>query len=164
MKDNKDNILNGEQEYLLETEEPLAEALKMKLDKVKTLKDSGKNLYATKFDKNTDINDIREKYCNLTTGEKAEGTFRLAGRLMIFRRHGKATFCDMQDATGKIQLEHDCGSFLKEHAHVWVIVIGRSVAPFTAIIANTKHFISPVTPFTDPSNTNVQNGFWIIII
>ena len=35
---------------------------------------------------------------------KAEGTFRVAGRLMIFRKHGKATFCDIQDSTGKIQL------------------------------------------------------------
>ncbi len=104
MKESSDSIISGEQEYLLESEEPLAETLKIKLDKVRDLKENGKKLYAAKFDKNTDIIDIRDKYSGLNTGEKAEGTFRIAGRLMIFRRHGKATFCDIQDATGKIQL------------------------------------------------------------
>jgi len=104
MKESSDSIISGEQEYLLESEEPLAETLKIKLDKVRALKENGKKLYAAKFDKNTDIIDIRDKYSGLNTGEKAEGTFRIAGRLMIFRRHGKATFCDIQDATGKIQL------------------------------------------------------------
>ena len=97
-------IFTGDQEYLLETEEPLAESLKMRLEKIKALKECGKNLYGTRFDKNTDISDIKDKYSGLVPGDKAEGTFRVAGRLMIFRRHGKATFCDIQDSTGKMQL------------------------------------------------------------
>ena len=59
MRDNSNNdnsiIFTGDQEYLLETEEPLAESLKMRLEKIKTLKDSGKTLYGTRFDKNADI-------------------------------------------------------------------------------------------------------------
>lgn len=91
-------------EYFLETEEPLAEALKAKLEKVKSLRKKGIRLYGTKFEKNIDISDIRQKYSHLSSGEKAEGNFRIAGRIMIFRRHGKATFCDLKDSTGKIQL------------------------------------------------------------
>ncbi len=101
---NSKNILDDKAEYLLETEQPLAEALKLKLDKVKKLKQSGRELYASKFDRDTAIAEIREKYSGLATGEKAEGIFKIAGRIMIFRRHGKATFCDIQDATGKMQL------------------------------------------------------------
>jgi len=109
MKDNNINnnhkiVLTNDQGYLLETEEPLAEALKMKLEKVKVLKERGKALYGGRFDKDTDISDIKERYSDLTSGKKAEGMFRIAGRLMIFRKHGKATFCDIQDATGKMQL------------------------------------------------------------
>lgn len=91
-------------EYFLETEEPLAEALKAKLEKVKSLKKKGVRLYGTKYEKNIDISGIREKYSDLLSGEKAEDLFRIAGRIMIFRRHGKATFCDIKDSTGKIQL------------------------------------------------------------
>ena len=91
-------------EYLLETEEPLAETLKAKLEKVKTLKSKGVRLYGSKFDKNINIFSLREKYSGLSAGEKAEGDLRIAGRIMIFRRHGKATFCDIKDSTGKMQL------------------------------------------------------------
>jgi len=93
-----------EYEYLLETEGPLGEALKTKLEKVKALKKRGKTLYRTRFDKNIDISEIRDRYLDLASGEKTDQTFKIAGRLMIFRRHGKATFCDIQDSTGKIQL------------------------------------------------------------
>ena len=58
-------------EYLLETEEPLAETLKAKLDKVKSLKSKGVRLYGTKFEKNINISDLKEKYSGLSAGEKA---------------------------------------------------------------------------------------------
>jgi lysyl-tRNA synthetase class 2 len=99
-----DMTVKEECEYLLEMEEPLADALKVKLEKVKALKKSGRVLYRTGFDKNIDISEIRKRYSGLASGEKTEETFRAAGRLMVFRRHGKATFCDIQDSTGKIQL------------------------------------------------------------
>jgi len=103
MGENNNNCSKDDQ-YFLETEETLADALKMKLEKVKALRKSGKRLYGSRFDKNTDISLISQKYSGLSPGEKADGIFRIAGRLMIFRRHGKATFCDIQDSTGRIQL------------------------------------------------------------
>src|SRR3989304_3753429 len=91
-------------EYLLESEEPLAEALKIKLEKVKALKKSGKKIYKTRFDKNADISDIKTKYSSLKAGEKSEEVFKIAGRLISFRKHGKVTFSDLKDFTDKIQL------------------------------------------------------------
>jgi lysyl-tRNA synthetase, class II len=90
--------------YILETEKPLAEALEVKLSRIRELKNKGIDLYKTGFDKNIDISDIREKYGSLSAGEKADETVRIAGRIMIFRRHGRATFCDIQDFSGKMQL------------------------------------------------------------
>ncbi|MDD5622274.1 MAG: lysine--tRNA ligase [Actinomycetota bacterium] len=91
-------------EYLIESEEPLAEALKVKLEKVKALKKSGKKIYKTRFDKNSDISDIKIKYSSLKAGEKSEEVFKIAGRLISFRKHGKVTFSDLKDFTDKIQL------------------------------------------------------------
>jgi len=103
-KKEKARLTDDKYEYLLETEEPLGETLKAKLDKVKSLKSKGVRLYGSKFEKNISISGLREKYSQLSAGEKAEGNFRIAGRIMIFRRHGKATFCDIKDSTGKMQL------------------------------------------------------------
>ena len=101
---NSEELLTGKSEYLLELEKPLAEALKMRLEKVKALKKSGKKIYRTRFDKNSDIVDIKTHYSKLKAGEKADGVFKIAGRLTGFRKHGRATFSDIKDFTDKIQL------------------------------------------------------------
>ncbi|GAI78708.1 unnamed protein product, partial [marine sediment metagenome] len=101
---NSEELLTGKSEYLLESEEPLAEALKMRLEKVKALKKSGKKIYRTRFDKNSNIIDIKTRYSKLKAGEKADGVFKIAGRLTGFRKHGRATFSDIKDFTDKIQL------------------------------------------------------------
>ena len=101
---NVENIENSQAEYLLELESPIGESLKTKLEKVKEQKQKGKELYKAKFETNTDAKTIHEKYFNIEAGEKAEGQFSIAGRIMIFRKHGKATFAVLKDFTGQIQL------------------------------------------------------------
>lgn len=97
-------LLEAKIEYLLESEESLAEALRIKLNKIKDLEKSGKKIYRSRFDKNSDIVDIKTKYSRLKSGEKSDSVFKIAGRLVSFRKHGKATFCDIKDFTDKIQL------------------------------------------------------------
>ena len=105
INDNVSNrLLTGKSEYLLESEKPLAEALKIKLEKVKDLRKSGKNIYKTRFTKNYNIADIKTKYPKFKAGDKFDGIFKIAGRLISFRKHGKATFSDIKDFTDKIQL------------------------------------------------------------
>jgi lysyl-tRNA synthetase, class II len=93
-----------EYDYLLELEESLNEPLKIKLDKIKSLIKSGKEIYSSSFKKNTSVAEIKIKYINLNPGEKADDLLKIAGRIMIFRNHGKATFCDIKDSEDKIQL------------------------------------------------------------
>jgi len=100
--ENKITKLNAE--YLLELEEPLSEPLKVKLDKVKASKKSGEVIYRKSYAGRICIKDIRERYSSLEIGQKTENTFKIAGRVMIFRKHGKATFADVRDFTGEIQL------------------------------------------------------------
>ncbi len=97
-------ILTGKTEYFLESEKPLGEALRAKLEKVKALRKSGKEIYKTKFNKTNNIIDIKALYSNLKKSCSVDDIFRIAGRLTGFRRHGKAAFSDIKDFTGKIQL------------------------------------------------------------
>lgn len=101
---NSKKILSSRAEYLLESEKPLGEALRAKLEKVKTLRKSGKEIYKTKFSKNCDVIDIKNLYSNLKKSSSADDVFKIAGRLTGFRKHGKAAFSDIKDFTGKIQL------------------------------------------------------------
>ncbi|MEA2015942.1 MAG: lysine--tRNA ligase [Actinomycetota bacterium] len=91
-------------EYLLDAESRLAESLEKKLEKVKALKKDGRDIYKGRFEKNANISDIKAKYAELKAGDKDTYIFKIAGRLMGFRKHGKAAFADIKDFTGEIQL------------------------------------------------------------
>jgi len=99
-----DKIKKVSPEYLLEMEGSLSEPLKIKLEKIKALKKAGEDIYKGRYDRSSQAKDIREGYSYLEAGQKTEDVFKVAGRIMIFRRHGKATFADIRDFTGDIQL------------------------------------------------------------
>ncbi len=69
--------------------------------KVQELRELGVDPYGVPFQKEQVIHDIRldpEHYID------QDVTVRIAGRIMAFRRHGKAIFADLQDRSGKIQI------------------------------------------------------------
>jgi len=101
---NIENIENSEAEYLLELEEPLGEPLKLRLDKIKNLRKESKDIYYRDFKPDTDIGNLRKKYSDIDSQEKIEDVFKIAGRIMVFRKHGKATFSLLKDFSGQIQL------------------------------------------------------------
>ncbi|WP_461247382.1 lysine--tRNA ligase, partial [Treponema sp. R6D11] len=80
--------------------EELNAILQARRDKLAELTSNGKNPYAvTSFDKQNEINDIVENF------DTYEGKpVVIAGRLMSKRGMGKASFADVQDENGKIQL------------------------------------------------------------
>ena len=99
MDSGKDNF-----NFLIESEKSLSEPLQIKLKKIKSMIKEGKSIYADKFPKNADIKEIKSNYSHLDAGDRADETYRIAGRAVVFRVHGKATFCDLKDSTGTIQL------------------------------------------------------------
>jgi lysyl-tRNA synthetase, class II len=103
-KDQEMEKSKDKKEYFLETDEQVSEILAVKLEKIKQLKKSGAQIYKSKFEKNISAADIKAKYENLAKDDKVEGDFKLAGRLMVFRKHGKATFSVLKDFSGQIQL------------------------------------------------------------
>ena len=73
--------------------------MQIRMDKLKELQDAGKDPFEiTKYDRTEFSKEIKDNY------EKYENKdVSVAGRIMAKRIMGKASFCTIQDATGKIQ-------------------------------------------------------------
>lgn len=86
--------------------------LKIRRDKLADLKAAGKDPYViTKFDQDTHTLDILNDF------ENYEGkTVKIAGRLMSKRVMGKASFCNIKDLKGSIQV-YVCRDSLGEEAY-----------------------------------------------
>lgn len=77
----------------------LQEIINYRLDKLEKIKQAGYIPYAYNFEKTHDIKTIIDK------GEKCVGDkFKTAGRMVSFRKMGKASFTHIQDDSGKIQV------------------------------------------------------------
>ena len=95
----EEKVINPAMEAEAE-EERLHEQVKVRRDKLAALCEAGKNPYEiTKYDWDTKTAEIRERF------EELEGkTVRIAGRMMSRRVMGKASFMDLQDSTGRLQV------------------------------------------------------------
>ncbi len=77
----------------------LEEILKEREKKIETLKLMGIDLYPARSEKEAANEEVVKNF------EKYEGqTMTLAGRIMAWREHGKLTFAQIQDQSGRIQL------------------------------------------------------------
>ena len=83
-----------------QAEMSVSDQVQVRRDKLAALQAEGRDPFLeTKFDFDSDSAAIKADY------EGYEGkTVRVAGRLMSKRGQGKVMFCDLQDATGRIQL------------------------------------------------------------
>ena len=82
------------------TEAELSELLQIRHDRLQKMKDEGRNPFEiTTFDRANSAQQIVDEF------EELEGKqVKVAGRIMSWRTMGKATFMDLHDHTGKIQL------------------------------------------------------------
>ena len=86
-------------EEIIQTEEDINRLMQVRIDKLKELQDAGKDPFEiTKYDRTEFSGEIKDNY------EQYEGKdVSVAGRIMAKRIMGKASFCTIQDAQGKIQ-------------------------------------------------------------
>jgi len=75
-----------------------------KLRRLQELKDSGVNPFPYTFHQTNHALDINQKYVYLKAEEKTNDVVLVAGRIMLKRVMGKASFMHLQDQTGKVQL------------------------------------------------------------
>src|SRR3989344_8893515 len=78
----------------------IEELRKVRLDKLKKLKEAGILAYPATTKRTHNIGEVLENFGKLSKGKKP---LVLAGRIMAQRGHGGATFLDINDGTGKIQ-------------------------------------------------------------
>ncbi|MFC1501403.1 lysine--tRNA ligase [Elusimicrobiota bacterium] len=81
--------------------EKIASIRKEKLEKLKSL---GINPYPTKYDIDSSIADVHNENEDIKIGEMGPEKISVAGRLVSRREMGKASFADILDLSGKIQL------------------------------------------------------------
>lgn len=82
------------------TEENINEMLKIRREKLKELQDMGENPFLIeKYEYTHHSTTIKDNY-----DEMEEKTVSVAGRIRSIRGHGKASFMDIQDSKGRIQI------------------------------------------------------------
>ena len=101
MNEINNNNISSEQQ-----EQDINELIKIRIEKLKDLQEKGKDPFQiVKFDNKDNSKDIKEKFVDPVEGEEQEEVIvSIGGRLMSKRGHGKATFCDLQDMYGRIQI------------------------------------------------------------
>src|SRR5215217_2731415 len=75
-----------------------------RLTKLDRLRERGLPPYPVRFDRDRTVADARAQFDALAAGEETDVTVRIAGRLMLLRRHGGLVFADLHDQTGDLQL------------------------------------------------------------
>ena len=91
----------SKEQSLPEQEVSYSELLQVRRDKLKALQAAGKDpFFETKYPVDAYAKEVVDSFCE----EGEERTVCLAGRMMSKRGMGKASFCDLQDTSGRIQL------------------------------------------------------------
>jgi lysyl-tRNA synthetase class 2 len=73
--------------------------------KLEKLREQGIEAFPHAFGDRTEIAAVREAHGGLEAGVETNDRYRVAGRLTARRGHGKASFLDLRDGTGQIQVQ-----------------------------------------------------------
>jgi lysyl-tRNA synthetase class 2 len=88
-----------------ERERPKSDLLAERRAKLERLREAGIEPYPHGFPDRTEIAAVRESHETIEPGEETSDRYRIAGRLTAKRGHGKASFLDLRDGTGQIQVQ-----------------------------------------------------------
>jgi lysyl-tRNA synthetase, class II len=88
----------------------LEEALAARRGKLERLRARGIDPFALRFDVDVSLEELRERSADLGPGASTAERARVAGRIVLLRRHGKLSFATIRDRSADIQL------FLSEEA------------------------------------------------
>ncbi len=103
MKVNNENeILQNEENVI--TEQEYGELVAVRREKLKNLQDDNQNPFLnTKYEQDSFAHEVKENFIEAQEGEQGR-IVSMAGRMMSKRIMGKASFADLRDTSGNIQL------------------------------------------------------------
>lgn len=96
---------------------PEEKMIQDRINKLEAIKSLGFNPYTYTYNQTHHAKDLLEKYSHLKAEEKTNDSVSIAGRILLLRRMGKASFVNIQDKTGRIQAyirEDDVGQKVYE--------------------------------------------------
>ncbi len=103
-KNDENLIQNTDNEQVEITQEEYNELVAVRRDKLKTLKDAGQDPFVnTSYEQKDFANEIKENFVQAEEGVQGR-LVSMAGRMMSKRIMGKASFADLRDTSGNIQL------------------------------------------------------------
>ena len=86
------------------TEKSLEIMMQERKKKLEELNKIGLDTYEHRFQRTATVNELVSEYSKIKANEKLnDKKAAIAGRVMAIRKHGKGSFADIVDATGKIQ-------------------------------------------------------------
>jgi lysyl-tRNA synthetase len=140
-----------------------------RLAKLEALRATGIDPYPVRFDRDTTVADLRSRFEDLARGTTTEDRARIAGRIMLLRRHGGLSFAELRDQEATIQLfvsrddlgdaeferfnELDLGDWVGAEGTVMVTRRGElslRVASFTLLSKALRPLPSKWRGITDP--------------
>ena len=89
----------------MEPERESSELLADRRAKLERLRDAGIEPFPHGFPDRSEIAAVREAHQALEPGEETDHRYRVAGRLIARRGHGKSAFLDLRDGTGQLQIQ-----------------------------------------------------------
>ena len=88
-----------------EPERSEPEVLADRRAKLERLREAGVEPYPHAFAARQDVASVRARHEDILSGAETEDRVRVAGRLTARRGHGKASFLDLRDGSGQIQIQ-----------------------------------------------------------
>ncbi|OFW55571.1 MAG: lysine--tRNA ligase [Candidatus Solincola sediminis] len=108
------------------------------MEKLEELEKLGIQPYALRYPHPDNAAEIRERFSSLEDGEESEYTARMAGRIMAIRRHGKASFSDLEDGSGRLQVMASIDSLGEEEYELFQELDIGDWAGFEGVIFKSR--------------------------
>src|SRR5437879_736649 len=80
------------------------QVLAARREALERLRARGVEPFALRFDKDSDAADVHREFDGIDPGTETGQTRSLAGRVVLFRRHGGVAFAQLRDRSGDLQL------------------------------------------------------------
>src|SRR5438093_979572 len=97
----KENNMAEEQQKNIQNRANLISEEEVRKQKLLALREMGINPYPNRVQRTNTIADVLKHF---TEWQGEEGVFTLTGRIRLMREMGKATFAQIEDGTGRIQV------------------------------------------------------------
>jgi lysyl-tRNA synthetase, class II len=110
--------------------------------KLENLREQGIEPFPHAFPDRTEIAAVRESHEDLEPGTETSDRYRVAGRLIARRGHGKASFLDLRDGTGQIQIQARVDELGDAYAGLLSLDIGDIVGIEGVVFASKRGELS----------------------